>query len=84
MAGAIPITLRPAEGEMLRSLNDVRLSAFLAVLDELGWVPAREVLALLADDQLAANEVSRWHENNKRPREIDDDDTCASAESVER
>lgn len=76
MAGAIPITLRPAEGEMLRSLNDVRLSAFLTVLDELGWVDARALLALLADDQQA--------ENNKRPREIDDDDTCASAESVER
>jgi hypothetical protein len=67
MAGAIPITLRPAEGEMLRSLNDVRLSRLLTVLDELGWGCAREVLVMLADDQ--------QHENNKRSREIDDDGT---------
>jgi hypothetical protein len=67
MAGAIPITVRPAEGEMLRSLNDVRLSRLLTVLDELGWGCAREVLVMLADDQ--------QHENNKRSREIDDDGT---------
>lgn len=65
MAGAIPITLRPAEGEMLRSLNDVRLSRLLTVLDELGWGCAREVLVMLADDQ--------QHDNNKRSREIDDE-----------
>lgn len=64
MAGAIPITLRPAEGEMLRSLNDVRLSAFLTTLDELGWGCAREVLVALADDQVA--------DNNKRSRDIAD------------
>jgi hypothetical protein len=76
VAGAIPITVKPAEGEMLRSLNDVRLSQLLTVLDELGWAAARDFLTMLADDQ--------QHENNKRSREIDDDGTCASAQSVER
>lgn len=71
MAGAIPITVKPAEGEMIRSLNDVRLSRLLTVLDELGWDCARIALVALADDQEA--------DNNKRSREIDDDDTCASA-----
>jgi hypothetical protein len=71
MAGAIPITVKPAEGEMIRSLNDVRLSRLLTVLDELGWDCARIALVALADDQ--------EDDNNKRSREIDDDDTCASA-----
>jgi len=75
VAGAIPITVKPAEGEMLRSLNDVRLSQLLTLVDELGWGCARAALVALADDQEA---------DNKRPREIDDDDTCASAGSVER
>jgi hypothetical protein len=51
MAGAIPITLRPAEGDMLRRLDDVGLALFLTVLDEMGWMPAREVLAGLIDHQ---------------------------------
>ena len=76
MAGAIPITVKPAEGEMLRSLNDVRLSQLLTVLDELGWAAARDFLTMLADDQ--------QHENNKRSREIDDDDTCGTTASVGR
>jgi hypothetical protein len=71
MAGAIPIIVKPAEGEMIRSLNDVRLSRFLTLLDELGWDCARVALVALADDQN--------FDNNKRFREIDDDDTCASA-----
>jgi hypothetical protein len=49
MAGAIPISLRPAEGEMLRGLNDVRLSLFLTVLDELDWCAARALLPTLAE-----------------------------------
>jgi hypothetical protein len=76
MAGAIPIIVKPAEGEMLRSLNDVRLSRLLTVLDEMGWGCAREVLVTLADDQEA--------DNNKRSREIDDDDTCGTTASVGR
>lgn len=67
MAGAIPITVKPAEGEMIRSLNDVRLSQLLTLLDEMGWDYARVALVALADDQ--------QHENNKRSREIDDDGT---------
>jgi hypothetical protein len=77
MAGAIPIIVKPAEGEMIRSLNDVRLSRLLTVLDELGWDCAREVLVTLADDQEDDN-------NNKRSREIDDDDTCGTTASVGR
>jgi hypothetical protein len=76
VAGAIPITVKPAEGEMLRSLNDVRLSQLLTVLDELGWDCARVALVALADEQ--------QHENNKRSREIDDDDTCGTTASVGR
>lgn len=74
MAGAIPITLRPAEGEMLRSLNDVRLSTLLTLVDELGWGCARVALVALADDQ--------QHENNKRSREIGDEWTCGTTASV--
>lgn len=51
MAGAIPITLRPAEGAMVRSLDDRRLARFLAELDEHGWSAARELLPRLADQQ---------------------------------
>jgi hypothetical protein len=59
MAGAIPISLRPAEGEMVRSLNDVRLSLFLTVLDELDWCAARSLLPTLADLQQADNVLSQ-------------------------
>lgn len=75
MAGAIPITVKPAEGEMIRSLNDVRLSRLLTLVDEVGWDYAREILVAFAADQEA--------DNNKRSREIDNG-TCASAQSVER
>jgi hypothetical protein len=77
MAGAIPIIVKPAEGEMLRSLNDVRLSQLLTLVDEVGWGYARVALVALADDQ-------NFDNNNKRSREIDDDDTCAPAGSVAR
>lgn len=51
MAGAIPITLRPAEGEMIRQLDDVALALFLTELDEWGWTAARDLLPGLADEQ---------------------------------
>jgi len=59
MAGAIPISLRPAEGEMLRSLNDARLSVLLRTLDELDWVAARSLLPALAALQAEENNQRR-------------------------
>jgi hypothetical protein len=51
VAGAIPLALRRSEGDMIRSLNDRRLCRFLTILDELGWIAARELLPTLADRQ---------------------------------
>lgn len=55
MAGAIPIQLKDAETEMIRSLSGARLSLFMECLDELGWVAARELLPLLAELQQNEN-----------------------------
>jgi hypothetical protein len=56
MAGAIPIAPRASECEMIRSLNDARISVFLRTLDELDWCAARSLLPTLAELQAAENQ----------------------------
>lgn len=68
MAGAIPIIPTDAEYRLIGSPYHV--ARLLTELDEMGWMAARALLALLADQQQT--------DNNKRSREIDDDDACTS------